>query len=142
MNIRYSVIVPIQVLLVLAVGIVPASASAQTVVGPEFRLIKSEVFSVQRDERQCDFFLWTKLGGDTQRISFSYLGQDGQPSGDTPRIDNVTIVINPDKKIPTARITGLDDKQQSKWQLEMSAGTYDSNRKCLANIQLLPSFGR
>jgi hypothetical protein len=136
MNVRYSVLVPMQALLVLMGGIVPASTTAQTVLGPEYRLSRSVVSSVQRDERQCDYFLWTKLGGDAQRISFSYETADGQSDGDTPRIENVTIVINPGRDIPTARITGVAGKQQSMWQLQMSAGTYGANRKCLANIPI------
>jgi hypothetical protein len=125
-----------QALLVLAGGMVPASSAAQTVLGPEYRLSKSVVTSLQRNERQCDYFLWTKLGGDAQRISFSYETADGKSDGDAPRIENVTIVISQGRDIPTARITGVADKQQSIWQLQMSPGTYDANRKCLATITI------
>jgi len=99
--------------------------------GPEYRLTKSDVASVQRDERQCEFFLWTKLGGNVQRISFTYIASDGQADSDTPRIENVKIVINPQKPVPTATIVGVGERQQSVWQLEMSIETYDANRKCL-----------
>ena len=136
MNIRYPVIVLMQVLAVFASGLVPASAAAQSVLGPEYRLSRSEVTSVQRDERQCDYFLWTKLGGDAQRISFTYQTPDGLIDGDTPRIENVTIMINGGRDIPTARIAGVGDKQQSIWQLQMSTVTYNANRKCLANIPI------
>jgi hypothetical protein len=129
-------------LLVLISGIIPASSAAQTVQGPEFTLTRSDVASLQRDERKCDYFLWTKLGGDVQRISFNYQTQDGNSDGDTPRIENVTIVINSEKDVPTARITGLNDKRQSIWQLQMSAATYDANRRCLANIPISPSSSK
>ncbi len=142
MNIRYPVMVLMRALLVLIGGIVPASTAAQTVLGPEYRLSRSAVTSLQRDERQCDYFLWTKLGGDAQRISFSYETTDGKSDGDTPRIENVTIAINPGRDIPTARIIGVADKQQSIWQLQMSSGTYDANRKCLANIPISPSSSK
>jgi hypothetical protein len=134
MNNRYLGIVLMLALLVLLGGLVPLPAAAQTVLGPEFTLIKLAVSSLQRDERQCEYFLWTKLGGDSQRISFSYLLPDGKTDGDTPRIENVTIVLTPGKSVPTARITGLDDSRRSLWRLEMAPGVYDLNEKCLSGI--------
>jgi hypothetical protein len=142
MNTRYLGIVLMPTLLVLIGGIVPASTAAQTVLGPEYTLTKSAVTSLQRDERQCDYFLWTKLGGDAQRVSFSYIGPNGKSEGDTPRIENVTVVINPAKDVPTATITGTDDSRRTLWQLEMSRGVYDANQRCLSNLSISQKAGK
>jgi hypothetical protein len=142
MKIRHSVLVPVQALFVLLGSVVPVSSAEQTVHGPEYRLTKFDVTSVQRDERQCSYFLWTKLGGDAQRISFSYQTTDGKSDGDTPRIENVTIIINHGSDIPKAKITGVADKKQPMWQLEMSERTYDANRKCLADISVSENASR
>jgi hypothetical protein len=134
MNSRYLRIVLMSTLLVFIGGMVPPPTAAQTVMGPEFTLTKLAVNAVQRDERQCEYFLWTKLGGDAQRISFSYVLPDGKTDGDTPRIENVTIVLTQGKSIPTARMGGMDDNRRTMWQLEMAPGVYDLNQRCLAGI--------
>ena len=141
MNTRYLGSVPMVALLVLIGGIVPSPAASQTVVGPEFTLTKLTVRGVQRDERQCEYFLWTKLGGDAQRVSFSYVLPDGKTDGDAPRIENVTIVITPGKDVPTARIMGTDDYRRTLWQLEMAQGTYDLNQRCLSGVPISKGAG-
>ena len=93
MNSRYLGIV-FMLMLPVSGGIAPSPAAAQTVLGPEFTLIKLAVNSLQRDERQCEYFLWTKLGGDAQRVSFSYLLPDGKSDSDAPRIENAAARID------------------------------------------------
>jgi hypothetical protein len=141
MNTRYPGIVPMVALLVLIGGIVSPPAAAQTVLGPEFTLTKLAVRGVQRDERQCEYFLWTKLGGDAQRVSFSYVLPDGKTDGDAPRIENVSIVLTPGKDVPTARIMGTDDYRRTLWQLEMAQGTYDLNQRCLSGVPISKGAG-
>jgi hypothetical protein len=142
MNTRYLGIVPMVALLVLIGGILPPPSAAQTVLGPEFTLTKLAVNAVQRDERQCEYFLWTKLGGEAQRISFSYLLPDGKTDGDTPRIENVTIVLVPGKVVPAARMGGMDDNRRTLWQLEMAPGVYDLNQRCLTGIAISPGAAK
>ena len=142
MNTRYLGIVPMATLLVLIGGIVPSPAASQTVVGPEFALTKLTVRGVQRDERQCDYFLWTKLGGDAQRTSFSYVLPDGKTDSDAPRIENVTIVISAGKDVPLARILGTDENRRTLWQLEMGPGVYDLNQRCLSGITISKGAGK
>jgi hypothetical protein len=98
MKIRFTGFGLMPILFTLVAACLPASTAAQTVVGPEYTLNKTEVSSLQRDERRCDYFLWTKLGGDAQRISFSYVRPDGKADSDAPRLQNVTIVINSSSK--------------------------------------------
>jgi len=95
MNVRYLSVLLMLAVLVVAGGILPASSAAQTVVGPEYALVKSPINSLQRGERQCDYFLWTKLGGDVQRVSFSYISQDGKSETEAPQIEDLAVVINP-----------------------------------------------
>ena len=142
MNTRYLGIVPMATLLVLIGGIVPSPAASQTVVGPEFTLTKLAVRAVQRDERQCEYFLWTKLGGDAQRTSFSYVLPDGKTDSDAPRIENVTIVISAGKDVPLARILGTDENRRTLWQLEMAPGAYDLNQRCLSGITISKGAGK
>jgi len=142
MNTRNLRIVPMHALLLLVGGLVPASTAAQTVLGPEYTLTKSALASVQKDEHKCEYFLWTKLGGDAQRVGFNYQTPDGKSDGDTPRIENVTIVVNPAKDVPTARISGMDDSRRTLWQLEMSQGAYDANKMCLRGITVSPAAGK
>ena len=142
MNTLYRDIVRMLAVLVLIGGIVPSPAAAQTVLGPEYTLSKLAVNSVQRDERQCEYFLWTKLGGDAQRISFSYVRPDGKTDGDAPRIENVTIVFNPGRTVPTARMAGLDDNRHPLWQLEMAPPVYQMNERCLTGIPTSPGAGK
>jgi hypothetical protein len=142
MNTRFPGIVPMFALLFSIGGIVPSPAAAQTVLGPEFALTKLTVHALQRDERQCEYFLWTKLGGDVQRVSFSYLLPDGKSDGDAPRIENVTIVFTPGKDVPTARMAGVDDNGRTLWQLEMAQGVYDLNERCLSGIPTSPKAGK
>jgi hypothetical protein len=143
MNIRTLGILLAPTLLVLIGGIIPSSAAAQTVLGPEYTLSKQKVVTaMQKDEKMCDFFLWTKLGGSAQRISFNYMGSDGKISGDTPRLENVTISINPAKDVPTAQMTGTDDSNRTMWLLEMSQGAYDTNKMCLRGIAMAPATGK
>ncbi|MGD0859926.1 MAG: hypothetical protein ABR912_11445 [Terracidiphilus sp.] len=142
MNTRYPGHIPVLALLVFAGGMVPSPAASQTVLGPEFTLSKLTLHAVQRDERQCEYFLWTKLGGDAQRVSFSYVLPDGKTDGDAPRIENVTIVIIPGKDVPTARITGTDDYRRTLWQLEMAPGAYDVNERCLSGIPISKGAGK
>lgn len=136
MKTRNLRIVLMTTLLALVGGIVTARTPAQTVLGPEYTLTKTAVFSLQRDEKRCDYFLWTKLGGDAQRISFSYLGADGKSEGDAPRIESVTIVINPGKSAPVARMTGMDDNRRTLWQFEMPQEVYNANQRCLTGIPI------
>ncbi len=142
MNIRFTRIALMPILLFLAGSFVPASAAAQTVVGPEYALTKTAVSSLQRDERLCDYFLWTKLGGSVQRVSFSYLRPDGKIDSDAPRLENVTIVINQAAKAPTARMLGEDDSLRTLWQLEMAREYYDANERCLTGITISQKAGR
>jgi len=142
MNTRYPGHIPMLALLVFAGGTVSLPAASQTVVGPEFTLTKVTVRAIQRDERQCEYFLWTKLGGDAQRVSFSYMLPDGKTDGDAPRIENVTIVITPGKDVPTARILGTDDNRRTLWQLEMAPGAYGVNERCLSEVQISKGAGR
>ena len=141
MNSRYLGIV-FMLMLPVSGGIAPSPAAAQTVLGPEFTLIKLAVSSLQRDERQCEYFLWTKLGGDAQRVSFSYVLPDGKTDGDAPRIENVTIVFNPGKTIPTARMAGFDDNRHPLWQVEMAPPVYQMNERCLTGIPTSPGAGK
>ena len=136
MKIRFTGFGLMPILFTLVAACLPASTAAQTVVGPEYTLNKTEVSSLQRDERRCDYFLWTKLGGDAQRISFSYVRPDGKADSDAPRLQNVTIVINSSSKTPTARIIGEDDNRRTLWQLEMAPEDYESIRRCLTGISL------
>jgi hypothetical protein len=142
MNNRFLGIVPMFALLVSIGGNVPPPAAAQTVLGPEYELTRLDVHAVQRDERLCEYFLSTKLGGDSQRISFSYKLPDGKTDGDTPRIQNVTIVLNPNKAVPTAKIAGMDDYRRTLWQLEMAPGVYDINQRCLSGIAIAVGGGK
>lgn len=142
MNIRFTGIVLMPILLFLVGSLVPASVGAQTVVGPEYTLTKSAVSSLQRDERRCDYFLWTKLGGTVQRVSFSYTRPDGKTDSDAPRIENVNIVINQAAKVPTARILGEDDYRRTLWQLEMARDDYEANQRCLSGITISQQTGR
>jgi hypothetical protein len=141
MNSRYLGIV-FMLMLPVSGGIAPSPAAAQTVLGPEFTLIKLAVNSLQRDERQCEYFLWTKLGGDAQRISFSYVRPDGKTDGDAPRIENVTIVLTPGKVAPTARMAGVEANGRTLWQVEMAPGVYDLNQRCLTGIPTSEGAGK
>ena len=141
MKSRYLGIVFMLVLPALG-GIAPSPAAAQTVLGPEFTLIKLAVNSLQRDERQCEYFLWTKLGGDAQRVSFSYLLPNGSTDSDAPRIENVTIVLTPGKVAPTARMAGVEANGRTLWQVEMAPGVYDLNQRCLTGIPTSEGAGK
>jgi len=48
MNVRYLSVLLMLAVLVVAGGILPASSAAQTVVGPEYALVKSPINSLQR----------------------------------------------------------------------------------------------
>jgi hypothetical protein len=136
MNVQNLANRPVLALLVLIGGIVPGSTAAQTVLGPEYTLTKSTVSSVQRGERQCDYFLWTKLGGTSQRVSFSYLDQAGKSETEAPQIETLRVVINPAKNVPTARMTGKDDSYRTTWMLEMSRTVYEASKSCLVGISV------
>jgi hypothetical protein len=142
MKARYPGIVLLATLLVSVGGMVPAFAAAPTVLGPEYTLTKTPVYPLQHDEKRCDYFLWTKLGGEAQRISFSYLLPGGKTDSDTPRIENVTVVINPAKSVPTARMIGTDDSNRTLWQVEMSRDDYAANQTCLRGIAVSPEAGK
>jgi hypothetical protein len=142
-NIRIMGILLAPTLLALIGGMVPLPAAAQTVLGPEYTLSKPKaVNSLQKEEKLCEFFLWTKLGGSAQRISFNYVGADGKIGGDTPRIENITISINPAKNIPTAQMIGTDENNRTTWLLEISQGAYDTNKLCLRGIAMAPAAGK
>jgi hypothetical protein len=134
MMIRFTGFALMPILFTLVAACLPASTDAQNVVGPEYTLNKAEISALQRDERRCDYFLWTKLGGDAQRISFSYVRPDGKADSDAPRLQNVTIVLNSATKVPTARIIGEDDNRRTLWQLEMAPDDYEINKRCLTGI--------
>jgi hypothetical protein len=136
MNVRYLSVLLMLAVLVVAGGILPASSAAQTVVGPEYALVKSPINSLQRGERQCDYFLWTKLGGDVQRVSFSYISQDGKSETEAPQIEDLAVVINPAKDVPTARIAGEDNNNRTMWRLEMSMEIYNASKSCLGGISV------
>jgi len=142
MNTLYRDVVRMLAVLVLLGGVVPSPAAAQTVLGPEYTLSKLTVSSVQRDERQCEYFLWTKLGGDAQRVSFSYLRSDGKTDGDAPRVGNVTIVLSAGKIAPAARMAGVDVNGRTLWQLEMAQGVYELNHRCLTGIPTSEGAGK
>jgi hypothetical protein len=138
MNTRNLRLVLMPAMLVLVGGLVPASTAAQTVLGPEYTVTKSNYHSLERGEHQCEYFLWTKLGGDVQRVGFNYATPDGKADDDTPRLENVTIILNPARTVPIARISGLDDSRQTLWRLEMSQETYDANKACLQGVTVAP----
>src|ERR1035441_5225438 len=108
MKARYPGVVLLPTLLLFVGGIVPMPAAQPTVLGPEYTLTKVVAPPLQRDEKHCDYFLWTKLGGEAQRVSFSYVLPNKKADSDTPRIENVTVIINPEKTVPTARMVGTD----------------------------------
>ncbi len=90
MNARFLGIFLLFTSLIFVGGLVPASAAAPTILGPEYTLTKIPVYPLQRDEKRCEYFLWTKLGGAVQRVSFGYLLPSGKTDSDTPRLENVT----------------------------------------------------
>jgi hypothetical protein len=139
MKARYRGIALLPTLLILVGGVVPASAAQPTVLGPEYTLTKVVAPPLQRDEKRCDYFLWTKLGGDAQRVSFSYVLPNKKTDSGTPRIENVTLVINPAKEVPTARMVGTDDSNRTLWQVEMAKDVYDANQPCLKGIPVTPA---
>jgi hypothetical protein len=142
MNNRTFANVLLPALLIFVGGLVPASAAQPTVLGPEYTLTKVVAPPLQRDEKHCDYFLWTKLGGTAQRVSFSYLLPGGKSDSDTPRIENVTVVISPGKNIPTARMVGTDDYNRTLWQVEMAKDVYEANAPCLHGVTLAPEAGK
>lgn len=142
MKARYPSVVLFPALLFFVAGLVPASAAQPTVLGPEFTLTKVVAPPLQRDEKHCDYFLWTKLGGEAQRISFSYVLPNKKTDSGTPRIENVTVVINPAKEVPTARMVGTDDSNRTLWQVEMAQDVYAANQQCLHGIPVTPAAGK
>jgi hypothetical protein len=124
---------------ILAVG-VGTMITAQDVTGPrpEYTLAKSSPMMVESDEKNCEYFLWTKLGGTKQRVGFTYVVEDanGKTTSEVPHVEDVTIVIDPRKTIPTAKITGTNDDNRQGWQLSMSQATHDESIRqgCLAGI--------
>jgi hypothetical protein len=142
MKAKYLGIALLPTLLLFVGGLAPKSAAQVTVLGPEFTLTKVVAPPLQRDEKHCDYFLWTKLGGEAQRVSFSYVLPGGKSDSDTPRIENVTVLINPVKSVPTARMTGRDDSNRTLWQVEMSQEVYVANQQCLHGITVAPAAGK
>jgi len=142
MNARFSGIFLLFASLLSVGGAVSASAAGPTVLGPEYTLTKTPVYPLQRDEKRCDYFLWTKLGGAAQRVSFSYQLAGGKTDSDTPRIENVTVVIDSAKSVPTARMIGTDDSNRTLWQVAMAKDVYDANQTCLRDIPVTPAAGK
>ena len=142
MKVKFSGIALLSALVIFMGGMVPAFAASPTVLGPEFTLTKYPVYPLQRDEKRCEYFLLTKLGGDAQRVSFSYLVPGGKTDNDTPRIENVTVVINPATSVPTARMIGTDDSNRTLWQIGMSRDVYNANQVCLRGIPVTPGAGQ
>ncbi len=139
MNARFLGIFLLFTSLIFVGGLVPASAAAPTILGPEYTLTKIPVYPLQRDEKRCEYFLWTKLGGAVQRVSFGYLLPSGKTDSDTPRLENVTVVIDPAKSVPTARMVGTDDSNRTLWQVAMAKDVYDANQTCLRDISVSPA---
>ena len=142
MKARYPGVVLLPALLFFVAGLVPSAAAQPTVLGPEYTLTKVVAPPLQRDEKHCDYFLWTKLGGEAQRVSFSYVLPNKKADSDTPRIENVTVIINPEKTVPTARMVGTDDSNRTLWRVEMSKDVYDANQQCLHGITVAPAAGQ
>jgi hypothetical protein len=142
MKAKYLGIALLPTLLLFVGGLAPKAAAQVTVLGPEYTLTKVVAPPLQRDEKHCDYFLWTKLGGDAQRVSFSYVLAGGKSDSDTPRIENVTVVITPEKSVPTARMIGKDDYNRTLWRVEMSKEVYDANQQCLHGITVAPAAGK
>ncbi len=117
---------------------VPAAAQTVTVVGPEFTLAKLTLPRLEKNERGCLYFFWTTLGTSLQRISFNYaMDSTGKIGNDVPPVDNVKIIIDPMKVVPTAVIIGMDDSRRSKWHLMMSQEVYNTNKQCLDGVEII-----
>jgi len=142
MKAKYLGIALLPTLLLFVAGLAPKAAAQVTVLGPEYTLTKVVAPPLQRDEKHCDYFLWTKLGGDAQRVSFSYVLPNKKTDSGTPRIENVTVAINPEKTVPTARMVGTDDSNRTLWRVEMSKEVYDANQLCLHGIPVVPAAGK
>lgn len=142
MKAKYLGIALLPTLFLFVGGLAPKAAAQVTVLGPEYTLTKVVAPPLQRDEKHCDYFLWTKLGGEAQRVSFSYVLPNKKTDSGTPRIENVTVVINPAKEVPTARMVGTDDSNRTLWQVEMAKDVYDANQQCLHGITVAPAAGK
>lgn len=142
MKARYPGVVLLPALLFFVAGLVPSAAAQLTVLGPQYTLTKVVAPPLQRDEKHCDYFLWTKLGGEAQRISFTYVLPDKKMESDTPRVENVTVVINPENSVPTARMIGKDDSNRTLWRVEMAQDVYAANQQCLHGIPVTPAAAK
>jgi len=142
MKAKYFGIALLPTMLLFVGGLAPTAAAQVTVLGPEYTLTKVIAPPLQRDEKRCDYFLWTKLGGGAQRVSFNYVLAGGKSDSDTPRIENVTVLINSEKNIPTARMIGKDDSNRTLWRVEMAKDVYDANKQCLQGITVTPEAGK
>jgi hypothetical protein len=120
-------------------GIIPPSVTSQKpVFGPEVTLNKISVPALQHGEQKCDYFPWTTLGTSVQRVGFNYTDSDGKTTGDTPPIENITILIDPGKTVPTAQLSDEKDAGgHPKWRLRMSPGTHESNQACLQGVAVV-----
>jgi hypothetical protein len=120
-------------MLAVSLSILPKTLNTQSVPSQQLTLRKSVVLSLQPGEQNCEYFLWTKLGGTSQRVAFNFADKSAATSGDTPRVEYLTIVIS-GKGIPTARIVGTDDNGQNKYELDMDDDTYHANARCLQGV--------
>ena len=117
--------------------IIPAHGQAppKVVLQSQFTLtLFPKPASLLPGERSCPFFLWSKVFTSEQRISFNYVDKAGKTTSNTPKLAEVTIILDPKDSAPVATTDTSLDSSERVWEINMSQETYNANAKCLEGI--------
>jgi hypothetical protein len=115
----------------------PEYAGAQTKVqSADYPITKSTAPDhLQSGERNCTYFFYTTILGPNQpRISFTYALPDGKTDDEMPRVNDLSVVIDPTHDIPAVRLLGKNAENLEQFQLRMSAATYATEKSCLSGV--------